>query len=1668
MRHNVAKVFRVLAAVALVAINLFTTLPVHAASGYFGSDVADDHNYSYSGVIYAQRFQNTVGTGTLTRLEVYTYTESGNVRLGIYSDNAGSPNSLLLDAGAVACVEQGWAAAIGLSLSVTLNDYYWLVYNKEVSGNVNYQTGGTYLNVGYAYGALPSTFPGGAGSLSGTLNLRAYVAEAPPLAASVSATPSAVSVNLTGNITDVSSSGNATSRGFQYGTSSGVYTLNWTQSGNFGAGIFTANVTSLNNGTLYYWRAFAANTNGIGYGSEMSFTTDAVPTVVSVSSTPAPTSVNLTGNITSVHGANATSRGFQYGIGAGNFTSNWTDTGNFGIAVYTTNVTGLTTSSIYAWRAFAANYVGIGYGTEGSFDTSGSPSVTSGTSTSANTSINMTGTIVSVNAGGNATSRGFQYGQGTGNFTANVTQTGDFGTGAFSANVTPLTTKTTYSWRAFAVNPSGIGYGIEESATTAGTPDVTSVSSQSAATSANLTGNITSVWGQSATSRGFQYGQGTGNFTVNVTQAGTYSAGQFTANITGLSGSTTYSWRAFAVNPSGISYGVEKSFSTSIVDSSNAIQAQSLTMYPSIETAAIVVGILGDADTNASAVTEYKLSTNSTWSTAPSPVEDKRASLTGTWGTWGANPYVNQFRGIITGLADNKTYDVRVTFSDADGVIGTNPITGTFTTRSDTVPLGSGSTYYVAKTGNDTTGNGAIGTPWLTIQKAANSVSPGDTVYVESGVYNEEVSITTSGNAGNYITFMHYGTDTVIVDAQNTRSHAFYLDGASYVHLHGFTAANTTDSAIIHLYYGSNYCVVDNCTLINANLSGTNLRGAVTMEGSNYCLVRNNTVTFPAGSGDRNTDGMDFITAATSTLGNIVHDNYIDGQSHITDGIGDYSEDYPDNGINFNDVYRNTILNTADDGIQLDGACMGNRIWGNTINNTFAGISVCPTLVGPVYVYRNTIASWGRCGFKLGDDHYGAAGYQFFYHNDLYDTTGNDAINETDQPLDHIITANNIFYSGDYVLESYQAVSTSMDYDYYYTTAGSRFTKWNNIVYDSWAAFNAATGMEAHAVHDNSDPGWTSAATGNFVLLASSPCRNTGVVLYGFNDANSPWPYLGTAPDIGALEYNSGGSPAPSLTGGTVTPATGTVSINFTYLVNYYHPSNTAPTFVSVNIDGTAHDLTVNGTSYSTGVNCTYNTTLALGSHWYQFSAGDGTTNVTTANYTGPSVGNTAPTLSSGNVTPSSGYVTTNFTLGVVYFDTDNDTPSYVLVNIDGTNYAMSSNGSSTTYNTTGVTFTYNTTLARTTHSYLFLANDGQGHTVSTSNTTNSPTVSNRAPALASGNVTPTTGTATTTFTYSVNYTDADNDAPSYIRVNINGVNHAVSGPGTTFNTTGVLYTYNTTLAKGTYSYQFQTSDSYNATVTSNTTNSPTLTNIVPVLAAIGNKSVNELALLTFTTSATDGDVGDTLTYGASNLPTGATFNTTTRVFSWTPTYAQAGTYNTVTFNVTDGTDSDSEVITITVNNVTVAPILAPIGNKSVTVNNTLTFTISAVDPDGGTITYSISGNPAGSTLNNTTGAFSWLPLVSGSYPGVTLTATDNDTLTDSEIITISVDAVGPSSTQIFYMMLAGLALLIFMYRSFIQPASGESGLLQLVLLVFAIIIAVAFVMAIRGMLTGT
>lgn len=93
-----------------------------------------------------------------------------------------------------------------------------------------------------------------------------------------------------------------------------------------------------------------------------------------------------------------------------------------------------------------------------------------------------------------------------------------------------------------------------------------------------------------------------------------------------------------------------------------------------------------------------------------------------------------------------------------------------------------------------------------------------------------------------------------------------------------------------------------------------------------------------------------------------------------------------------------------------------------------------------------------------------------------------------------------------------------------------------------------------------------------------------------------------------------------------------------------------------------------------------------------------------------------------------------------------------------------------------------------------------------------------------------------------------------------------------------------------------------------------TACNIAPVLSAIGDKSVTIGEELAFTASATDED-SPTLTFSldAAAESEGMTIDASTGAFSWTPMAGQAGS-DQVTVTVSDGSLTDSETFSITVN----------------------------------------------------------------------------------------------------------------------------------------------------------
>ncbi len=92
-----------------------------------------------------------------------------------------------------------------------------------------------------------------------------------------------------------------------------------------------------------------------------------------------------------------------------------------------------------------------------------------------------------------------------------------------------------------------------------------------------------------------------------------------------------------------------------------------------------------------------------------------------------------------------------------------------------------------------------------------------------------------------------------------------------------------------------------------------------------------------------------------------------------------------------------------------------------------------------------------------------------------------------------------------------------------------------------------------------------------------------------------------------------------------------------------------------------------------------------------------------------------------------------------------------------------------------------------------------------------------------------------------------------------------------------------------------------------------TINNQPPVLADvslnIAGQIFKEGTEFSIQLQASDPESGS-LTYSASPLPQGASFNSSTGLFTWTPTYTQGGDYS-IRFSVSDGIFEDFQVVTI-------------------------------------------------------------------------------------------------------------------------------------------------------------
>lgn len=139
-------------------------------------------------------------------------------------------------------------------------------------------------------------------------------------------------------------------------------------------------------------------------------------------------------------------------------------------------------------------------------------------------------------------------------------------------------------------------------------------------------------------------------------------------------------------------------------------------------------------------------------------------------------------------------------------------------------PAGA-ATYYVSTTGSDS-GSGSQDAPWATLQQAADTVQPGDTVIVEAGQY-AGFRATTTGASGSVITFTAEDDALVTINSLGTDNERDLVElagsGISHWTIEGFNILASDWFGLS--VYGESDGKADTITLRDITVLGSNRSG---------------------------------------------------------------------------------------------------------------------------------------------------------------------------------------------------------------------------------------------------------------------------------------------------------------------------------------------------------------------------------------------------------------------------------------------------------------------------------------------------------------------------------------------------------------------------------------------------------------------------------------------------------------------------------------------------------------------------------------------------------------------------------------------------------------------------------------------------------------------------
>ncbi|MBL7886689.1 MAG: DUF1566 domain-containing protein [Flavobacterium sp.] len=311
--------------------------------------------------------------------------------------------------------------------------------------------------------------------------------------------------------------------------------------------------------------------------------------------------------------------------------------------------------------------------------TAGSPlsTVSSDYVTSVQAQDATVGGTVSNSGGELVLSRGFCYSTSANPTVSNNVVLAGAGLGSFASMINGLAPNTLYYVKAFSTTIAGTAYGNQMTFTTQnGAATVTTTTANTiAACSAMSGGTVISDGGSPISFVGVCWNTApnptTSNFAV-------YTGGtNYTSNLTGLSGNTTYYYRAFVINGFGTFYGNEMSFLTTS-GAATLTTASATSVGPCTANVAGNVTYNGGEALTISGIC-YATTTNPTTSNNNIPYNPGYPNY----------DTLTNFTANLTGLTAGTTYYVRAYTTNCAGTTYGNQISFTTTTGAATLTTAS-------------------------------------------------------------------------------------------------------------------------------------------------------------------------------------------------------------------------------------------------------------------------------------------------------------------------------------------------------------------------------------------------------------------------------------------------------------------------------------------------------------------------------------------------------------------------------------------------------------------------------------------------------------------------------------------------------------------------------------------------------------------------------------------------------------------------------------------------------------------------------------------------------------------------------------------------------------------------------------------------------------------